>query len=169
MVPVVVTNNLILRGAKASDFDAYAAFWAGPRAEPFGGPFSRDDAWDSFLSDAGHWAIRGFGHWTVALKADDTPIGWAGFVQAHDAAEPEIGCAVYDAYEGTGLAHEAIAAARAYGAQHLGIPRPLGHVAAWNARSVALAQRLGAEELKGTTRADGPYRVFRMPAPEGLQ
>lgn len=45
MIPVVVTENLILRGPEARDFDGYAAFWACPSAKPFVGPFSHRDVW----------------------------------------------------------------------------------------------------------------------------
>jgi hypothetical protein len=43
MIPVVVTENLILRGPDARDFDGYAAFWAGPSAKPIVGRFSHRD------------------------------------------------------------------------------------------------------------------------------
>ena len=115
MIPQLQTERLTLRGQRASDFDAYAAFWAGPRAESFGGPYSRRDAWDSFAQDAGHWVLRGFGQWMLEDKATGEPAGFVGFIRPDRYEEVELGWTLFDAFEGKGLAYEAAMAARASG------------------------------------------------------
>lgn len=163
MIPVVVTENLILRGHEARDFDDYAAFWAGPSAEPFGGPYSRKEAWDSFLSDAGHWVIRGFGQWMVELKEVGKAVGWVGFVHPDRYEETEIGWTIYPGYQRKSLAYEASLAARQYGAEEFGIKRPASYIETWNTRSVALAERLGATCEDTRDNGDGPFHIYRHP------
>ena len=163
MIPVVPTEHLVLRGHEVRDFDGYAGFWAGQAAAPFGGPFSRDQAWESFLQDAGHWHIRGFGQWMIELKADGHAIGWVGFVQSVDAAEPELGWTVYPDQEGKNLAYEASIAARAFGASEFGFAHPPSMISAWNTRSIALAERLGAT-CESERQQDGEtVYVYRHP------
>lgn len=166
MIPVVNTERLVLRGHTAVDFDGYAAFWAGDRSRAFGGPFSRRQSWDSFLADAGQWLIRGFGQWIVALKQTGAAIGWAGFVRPDHDEETELGWTLFDGFEGQGFAYEASLAARRYGAEHFGITTPVSNIAAWNARSLALAERLGAVREDTRDTGDGPFHIYRHPAPE---
>lgn len=45
MIPMVVIENLILRGPEARGFEGYAALWACPSAKPFVGRFSHRDVW----------------------------------------------------------------------------------------------------------------------------
>lgn len=159
-VPRIETARLIMRGHELRDFDAYAAFWAGPRATPFGGPFSRRDAWDSFLADAGHWAIRGFGQWIIEDRATGTAAGWTGFVLPDHGQEPELGWTLFDGFEGRGIASHAARAAREYGARQFDIISPISIVPPGNDRSAALAIRLGATLIG--TRDDGT-RIYRHP------
>jgi RimJ/RimL family protein N-acetyltransferase len=164
--PSILTERLKLRPHQLSDFDAYAGFWAGARAKPFGGPFSRAEAWDSFAADAGQWPLRGYGHWMIEDRATGAPLGWAGFAHSDAMPEPELGCTVFDGAEGQGIAFEACTAACQSGARDLGIPRPVGRVATWNTRSIALAERLGGTR-EGTE--DGPHgaqHVYRFESAE---
>ena len=104
---------------------------------------ARDTAWQAFLALAGEWSIRGFGMWAIADAHTDAFLGHAGFLQPHDAAEPELGWAVVADAEGKGIAFAAVQAARDWGRAH-GIAAPVSHIDARNARSIRLAERLGA-------------------------
>jgi RimJ/RimL family protein N-acetyltransferase len=165
--PVIQTPRLTLRPPAFRDFDAFAALHAGPHAALMWGLPTRDAAWSRLLALAGEWTIRGFGTWTLADRWSDAFLGHAGFVQPHDAAEPELTWALAEAAQGRGLAEEGVRAARDWGRAH-GIARPVSHVDARNARSIRLAERLGARR-EGTT-AHAPDAValhFRHPGMHG--
>jgi RimJ/RimL family protein N-acetyltransferase len=66
-VPVLRDGDLVLRAPDLGDFDSYASIVCGERADPMGGPLSRDEAWDDFARMTATWLLRGHGVWTVTL------------------------------------------------------------------------------------------------------
>jgi RimJ/RimL family protein N-acetyltransferase len=88
--------------------------------------------------------------------------------------EKEIGWSVWaPEAEGKGLAFEAAQAARAWAYGTLGWTTAVSYIDPANARSIALARRLGATRDPEAPLIDGytPENtlVFRHPAPERLQ
>lgn len=143
MIPTLTTDRLVLRAARADDFDAYAAFRASPRAASVGGPYTRQQAFFQFTSLIGHWTVRGYGRWIIADRASDVPMGVSGLYFPEDWPEPELAWSVFDHAEGRGLAFEAAKAARDYAFDTLGWTRLISLIDPANTRSVALAKRLG--------------------------
>lgn len=144
-VPVLETDRLILRGPRLADFDPVAAFYAGPRSAPVGGPLSRSDAWEAFASGAGQWLLRGYGFWEIEDRASGQTIGRAGIYHPDNWPEPELGWMIYgDTHQGRGIAYEAAIAARNGAAKHFGLTRPMSSIEAGNTRSIRLAERMGA-------------------------
>ena len=170
MIPTLETDRLILRGPEAKDFDAYAAFRASDRAKMVGGPYSRAQAFSQFTSLIGHWTLRGYGRWVVADKATDETYGIVGLLYPEGWPEPELAWSLYDHGEGKGIAFEAAKAARAYAHETLDMPPLVSLVAHNNARSIALAKRLGAAYEKDVELMTfGPTPLYRHPKPEALQ
>jgi RimJ/RimL family protein N-acetyltransferase len=147
--PDIPLGPILLRALRLADFPAFAALHAAPRAALMWALAAPDEAWRVFLERAGEWSIRGFGMWTIAATEDDAFLGHAGYLQPHDAAEPELGWAVTAGAEGKGIAFAAVQAARDWGRAQ-GIAAPVSHIDARNARSIRLAERLGAR-LEGRT------------------
>jgi RimJ/RimL family protein N-acetyltransferase len=147
--PVLSLGSIRLRPLRRADFAAFAALHAGPHAALMWALASLDEAWRMFLALAGEWSIHGFGMWAIADRDGDGFLGHAGFLQPHDAAEPELGWAVTAAAEGKGIAFVAAQAVRDWGRAQ-GIVAPVSHIDARNARSIRLAERLGAR-LEGRT------------------
>ncbi|MEO1312920.1 MAG: GNAT family N-acetyltransferase [Pseudomonadota bacterium] len=142
MIPVLQTQRLTLRSPKMSDFDAFAAFHASPRAEGTGGRLDARTAFRTFAAIPGHWHLMGFGWWMI--EHDGQPIGYTGI---HDPAYkigPELGWVIFEGAEGQGFAHEAATAALAYARQCLRPTRLLSHIIKGNTRSERLARALGA-------------------------
>lgn len=162
-VPVIETDRLILREHRRSDFDVIADFWTDARTEFIGGPHDRRRAWEVFSMDCAQWQLRGYGMWIVEEKATGKTAGWVGFYEPDFYDETEIGWIMLDAFEGKGLAFEAVNAARQYGADHFGISAPCSFIAEQNDRSVALAKRLGATLQETRQGPKGPYFVYRHP------
>ncbi|SLN16249.1 hypothetical protein ROJ8625_00537 [Roseivivax jejudonensis] len=166
-VPVIETERLTLRAPRITDLDAFATFFADERARFVGGPSDRVGTWQILLRMSGHWQLRGYGLWVAARRTTGEPVGYAGIVNHVDWPEPELGYAIFAAWEGRGYAFEAAEAARSAAAERFGIARPISLVAPENTRSVRLAKRLGAAferdiELRGET-----TYVFRHPGAEG--
>ncbi len=168
-IPTLTTERLILRAPEERDFDAVAQFYSEPRSEGFGGVISRDQAWRWFASNLGHFALRGYGFWTVETKGGDG-VGMVGLWAPEGWPEPEIGWFVHSTgIEGKGYAREAAEAMRAHAYGPLGMSTLISLIVHGNDRSAGLATRLGAWYERDWTSSGGQVtRVFRHPSPEDL-
>ena len=135
------------------------------RARFAGGVRSADDAWREFCVDLAHWELRGYGSYAVTLAGDDTCLGMVGPFFPAGWPEPEIGWALWPAAEGRGIAYEAALASRDEARRSLGWTRPVSYIDERNARSIALAERLGAVLDPGAATTDAETLVYRHPAP----
>lgn len=163
-IPVLETARLILREPRETDFPTMLAFNESPRNAFVGGTLERHWIWRGLLANIGHWALRGYGFYSVDTKAGDF-IGRIGVIFHDEWPEPELAWHVYDGFEGHGYAAEAALAARAD--YHARIsPRPLiSMIDVPNTRSEALALRLGAVREKTEADPDGDYHIYRHPVP----
>lgn len=143
-IPTLTTERLTLRCPRMSDFDAYADFRMGPRANFVGGAKTRDECFTKFGEIIGHWQLRGFGRWLVADRTTDAPLGIVGLYHPEDWPEREIAWSLFDAGLGRGVAYEASLAARNYAYTALEWSTAASLIVADNIRSIALAKRLGA-------------------------
>ena len=142
---ILSTERLTLRPHDLADYPAFRAFWMSPRACHIGGPLQHEhEVWRQFSAERGHWALRGFGLWTLVSRVTGDVMGWVGLQQPPHYDAPELAWHLTAEAEGTGLAAEAAQAALAHGRQILGLGRVISYVATANTRSMQLAQRLGA-------------------------
>ncbi len=162
-IPVIETARLILRAGRETDLDALAAFYASDRAAYVGGPMDRVQSWLAIAAGLGHWLIRGYGMWTMEDRVTGLPCGRCGFIFREGWPEPELGWQVWDGFEGNGLAHEAVVAARDHGARYFGLDSVVSYIDPANLRSQRLAIRLGAVHDGDTTLLGGPVQAWRHP------
>ena len=172
--PVLTTERLTLRAPVAADYGHFAGFAASDRARYIGGPYPPSRAWRGFGHVIGHWVLRGYGMFIFTLRGKDTPLGAAGPWFPETWPEREIGWSLWSAdHEGKGLAFEAVARARDYVFADLGWDTAVSYIDAPNARSIALAERLGAarddaaeppvdDDAHGATKV----LVYRHPVPQ---
>lgn len=145
-VPVLETERLILRAPQLSDWETLEPIWRTDRAKYIGGPFNEEDAFLDFANAVAGWLLRGVGYWTVTRKSDDTVLGLVGLGFETTDPEMELGWLITEAAEGHGFAFEAAGAALDHAFGALGLPTLISMIERTNAKSIALAKRLGAVE-----------------------
>ncbi|MXY32545.1 MAG: GNAT family N-acetyltransferase [Boseongicola sp. SB0664_bin_43] len=165
-VPVIRTGRLVLRALRLEDFPGYASILCTDRGRFAGGPLSREDAWPDFAALSAGWMLHGHGGWAVAATATGDLLGFVLLGLEPGDVEIELGYLFLEDSEGKGFATEAAAAARDWGFNTLGLVTLVSYIASKNARSIALAKRLGAIE---DTPKDWPKGnvVYRHAKPDG--
>ena len=164
--PVLETERLILRAPVAADWPFFRDFTLSERSV-----FVRPDevdtarAWRSMGHVVGMWVLRGFGSFVMERKEDRAPLGLCGPWYPIDWPEPEIGWTLWSAdAEGKGYAFEAATAARRHAFDNLGWPTAVSYIDPANARSIALAERLGAvRDRDAAFPGNDPCLVYRHP------
>ncbi|WP_102109513.1 GNAT family N-acetyltransferase [Oceaniglobus roseus] len=153
----LATDRFLLRKPQPSDLPAWTAFFRTPRATWIGGgPEQADRAWRAFAGILGHWDLRGYGFLTVESRDTGAPLGLIGPWCPEPWPEREIAWNLWDAdREGTGVMAEAGRAVLAHVFGDLGWDTAVSYVDPANARSAALARRLGADEDPGAPRPGG--------------
>lgn len=165
-IPSLATARLRLRPHTAADLDAHAAIVADEEVMRYigtGGPVGRDVAWRQLALHLGHWALRGHGMWAVELRAERRLIGCVGFLNPEGWPGCELAWMFARSAWGQGYAFEAVGAARAFGRDALGVDQPISLIREANARSIRLAERLGAVNTGPIDFLGGTALVFRHP------
>ncbi|MEJ1992700.1 MAG: GNAT family N-acetyltransferase [Maritimibacter sp.] len=167
-IPAIETERLILRGPEAGDVEPLTAFFADEaRAWGFGGGLDRNETWRWFASSIGHWALHGYGLWTITDKATGTPLGITGVWNPAGWPEPELSWVAFTEAEGKGIMYEAALAASTHAYTEMGLPALSSNILPGNTRSIALAERLGARfEKEYQNVKHGTELLYRHPAPE---
>lgn len=159
----IATDRLVLRTPEEEDFEPVAAFMASERARFVGGPRNdRFDTWRGFLSQFGHWGLRGYGLFTITLKGK--AIGRTGLLNHVMWEEPELTCHIYDAkLEGEGYGTEAMRAARLWAWEAHGLNRLASFVHPDNGAAEGMLLKLGAQPERETQLLDRPVKLWRHP------
>jgi RimJ/RimL family protein N-acetyltransferase len=145
MIPTLTTARLTLGSFEMSHFEAFATFCAGDRSRFLGGPTTdRREAWDSCMVHCGQWQARGYGGFWASETASGRPVGRFSLWHPINFVEPELSWVLYEGCEGQGFAAEAATALRDWAGRDRGLGTLVSLIAPENARSLALAARLGA-------------------------
>ena len=146
--PTIETERLLMRPFAEADLDAYTAIL---QSEPVRSAFhlpetiGRWDAWSQMAAWLGQWELRGTGHWALEEKATGSLVGRAGL--HHPARDDwpgvEVGWTLHPDHWGRGYATEAGRRAIGYAFGDLDLDRVCSVILPENARSIAVAQRLG--------------------------
>lgn len=145
----VETERLLLRPPRREDAEAFAAINADPDVARFvnwAGPLSRPESDLLLRKQIDHWADHGFGWWMADLKATGELLGFVGL--AHPSLPPlaeeiEVGWRLGKAHWGKGYATEGGLAALHHAFEERGWERLVCIIDRDNARSLAVAGRLG--------------------------
>jgi RimJ/RimL family protein N-acetyltransferase len=169
MTTIIETQRLILRQPEPRDTNAAVDFYISDRGG-YSDARTIGRAWRSHAKMVGHWAICGFGMFTIVEKATDAPIGMCGPYFPGDWPERELGWHIWSAdHEGKGMAFEAAKAARKYIYDDLGWNTAVSYIDLDNHRSRNLAKRLGAAIDNDAMKPEGvDCVVYRHPSREAL-
>lgn len=166
LVPVLETDNAILRPVHLTDFADYAEIVCSERGRYVGGPYSREDAWFDFLSLSSGWMLHGHGGWAVEATASGKLAGFVCLGLEPGDHEVELGFLLRARAEGQSFAYEAAKSARAYAWNTLKLKTVVSYIDPRNARSITLATRLRAFDDTPADFEPGT-RVFRHLPPKG--
>ncbi|WP_342360178.1 GNAT family N-acetyltransferase [Terrarubrum flagellatum] len=170
MIPVLETERLVMRAFQASDFDAFAAFYADAELTHFvGGPQTRFEAWRNMSARCGSWILRGFGYWALEAKADGKIVGWCGLTFPEGWPEQEIGWSLFREGQGKGYATEAARAARDYAYNVAGWTTAISLIDPRNHASRKVAERLGARYERDVPFLGKEIGIYRHPSPAELK
>jgi len=170
--PILETERLVLRAPQMADWPRWLAFTQDARSAFIRGgtPMELGKAWRAFGHVVGMWALRGYGSFVFCLRGSDDALGMTGPWHPMEWPERELGWTVWQrAAEGKGLAFEAAKAARDFAFLSLGWDTAVSYIDPENARSIALAERLGAvlDNDAAVPHPDEPTLVYRHPNPGG--
>ncbi|GAB5448550.1 GNAT family N-acetyltransferase [Gymnodinialimonas sp.] len=138
------TTRLTLRLPTLDDWPAYRDFYMSEASASVGGPLPLKEAWTLFASDAGHWALHGYG-WFVLHDATG-PVGTCGIHFPPRHADVEIGWNTFASGQGKGYATEAAHAVLDWAPSVIGDQPIVSYIGRDNAASRRVAEKLGATD-----------------------
>jgi len=147
------TERLTLRMFRDNDLDSYEKICADPEVIRYlgeGKTCTRAEAWRHMAFFAGHWQLRGYGHWAVEEKVSGNLIGRVGFLNPEGWPGFEIGWTLGREHWGKGYATEGARRALQYVFTELGREHVISLIHPDNHASIHVAERLG-EKLEGRT------------------
>lgn len=147
IAPSLHTQRLTLRMPVLADFGPRADFYASDRSVFEDGPLDRRAAWRVFASEVGQWPLLGFGPFSVDDTATGAYLGEVGIYRPEGYPEPELGWFTTPEAEGQGIAFEAAQAVMAWARETFGWDHLDNYIDPRNARSIALALRLGGARV----------------------
>jgi len=166
-IPTLETERLLLRAPEAADYPVYRDFFANAEASQFyGGPLDADRAWRVLATDLGHWALRGYGRWSVVERATGLMVGGCGLWWPEGYPRSELTWWIIPAARRNGYALEASRAAVNFGYSVLGWELVETHMNDENIAARQLVEKLGGTRILREAFPDGVDRdIFALPRP----
>ena len=157
--PTLTTDRLVLRHHKRADLPPLFDLLASERSRYMDGPFTKRDSWLLIASETGSWSLKGFGSWAITHGHTDECLGQIGLNQPAHFPEVELGWMLVEKAEGKGFAFEAAKTVLNWAKAHLSLTLLVSYIDPQNKRSLALAQKLGAEKDVSAPPPDGESKT----------
>jgi RimJ/RimL family protein N-acetyltransferase len=169
-VTILTTARLTLTPVAVSDMDDLIGLWADAdfTRHIMGRGLSEEEVWFRLLRDLGHWQAKGYGNWTIRETGSGAYVGSVGVLDYRREMTPpfdapELGWGVAPAFQGLGMAYEALQAALAWTDAYRLEPRTVCMISPDNAPSVKLAQRVGYRPYAQTDYKGSAVTLFERP------
>ncbi len=162
-IPVLETERLRLRAQTRADWPAYKDLMMSERAQYMGGPKDDQGAWAAYASELASWLLDDMGYWTAAHKETDEPVAFVGITKPAIFPETELGWMTTPEGEGRGYAYEAANAVLDWAFLTRDFRTLVSYIDPKNARSIKLAERLGASRDPNAKAAHDGDLVYRHP------
>ena len=145
-IPTLVTDRLLLRTLRKSDFDDYAELKADPEVARYlngGGPWDRARSWRHLAFLMGHWQLGDLGIWAVEHRETGAFAGLIGFAQPEGWPGLELAWTLARRWWGNGYATEGARAALDHAFTAWKKDRVISLIHPDNRASIRVAERLG--------------------------
>lgn len=172
IVPHITTERLLLREARRSDFEAFAAIVMDPEEADARGPLDRRAAWRLFEAEQGAWVVDGIGFWTIEDRETGAYVGGTGAFQREPTPDPkdlcaddiELGWSLGRRFRGRGLATEAARAVIDFVFSAKKSERVIAHIDHENSASIRVAEKIGMRYEREIEFYDCPLRRYVLTA-----
>lgn len=154
-----------MRPLSVADVDHIVALHADPETERFLGPLSRQDALGRLRDNEREWRDLGYGRAAVLERSTERFLGRVGLKHWPQFEETEVAWTLVRAEWGKGYATEAARAWLEWGFANAVAPYVTAMIEPANARSRAVAARLGMSELRDDVLMGRRVTVFAATAP----
>jgi RimJ/RimL family protein N-acetyltransferase len=159
---LIETDRLLLRAPASDDLDEFAALHRDPEVTRFVHALDRAQAAERLRANAREWDERGCGFWAVVERARGRFLGRVGFKYWPQFTETELGWVLRRDAWGCGYATEAGRACLDWGFAALPVAYFTAMINADNARSTAVARRLGFRVLREDSLLGDPVIVHAI-------
>jgi len=144
---IIETERLILRPVDPDrDFEPWAKAMADENTVRYLGtkPMNRAESWRSMAMAIGHWAIRGYGFFSLEHRVTGEWVGRVGPWYPEGWPAPEVGWTISPDHVGRGYATEAALASLRYAFDTLGWKQVIHVIMEGNEASMAVARKIGS-------------------------
>lgn len=159
--PTIETERLILRVPRIDDWPSFETLMTSDRAKHMGGPYSVPAAWGWFCHGIALWQLFDVGNLSIVSRETGECLGQVEINQGPRFPEPELGWQLIASAEGRGVAFEAAAAMRDWAFRETKLRTLVSYIGQENARSIHLAERLGAWLDENALKQDPDDLVYR--------
>lgn len=162
---IIETERLVLRPLTMTDLDEFVAMHAMPEIRQTMGPFDRDAAAARLERNEREWQERGHGLVAILERTTGRFLGRSGLKYWPQFDETEVGWVLRGDAWGHGFATEAGRACLDWGFRAFELSYLTAMIQPQNARSIAVARRLGMRPIRDDHLMDLPVVVYAIERP----
>ena len=162
---MIETERLLLRRFAPADVDDFVALQTDPEVSRYiqvAQPFGRQQAGERIQADEAEWRERGRRMLAIEERASGRFVGRVTLHDWEQFGETEVGWALRGDARGRGFATEAARAYASWGFRNFAVPYLTAMIRPDNARSIAVAARLGMTELRTDVLSGNPVVVYSV-------
>jgi [ribosomal protein S5]-alanine N-acetyltransferase len=126
----------------------------------------RWQTWRAIAGAIGHWALRGYGQWVIALRGSGEAIGRTGLYHPEGWPALEVGYVIAPEHQGRGYATEAAGASLRYAFDTVRATRVCSLVRPANTASRRVAEKLGGVVEQTVDLLGGDALMYVYPPPQ---